>query len=164
MLDCILIGRSPEHEEARGFECALRGTSHKTAKAKQNKYINDYQHEDNNMSDLTGLSNYTDYMTDTNRVATENLQKQLEESAKAKENEALFDACKQFEAYLWEQVYKEMQKNVDLFGEDDDGYASNMVDFFKDSFVQEISEQTASQGSNSLAQMLYEQAKRNYNL
>ena len=46
------------------------------------------------MNDLTGLSNYTDYMTDTNRVATENLQKQLEESAKAKENEALFDACK----------------------------------------------------------------------
>ena len=39
-----------------------------------------------------------------------------------------------------------------------------MVDFFKDSFVQEISQQTASQGSNSLAQMLYEQAKRNYNL
>ena len=116
------------------------------------------------MSDLTGLSSYTDYMTDTNRVAAENLQKQLEESAKAKENEALFDACKQFEAYLWEQVYKEMQKNVDLFGEDDDVYASNMVDFFKDSFVQEISEQTASQGSNSLAQMLYEQAKRNYNL
>ncbi len=116
------------------------------------------------MSDLTGLSNYTDYMTDANRVATENLQKQLEESAKAKENEALFDACKQFEAYLWEQVYKEMEKTVDLFGDDYDGYASNMVNFFKDSVIQDISQQTASQGSNSLAQMLYEQAKRNYNL
>jgi len=116
------------------------------------------------MSDLTGLSNYTDYMTDANRVATENLQKQLEESAKAKENEALFDACKQFEAYLWEQVYKEMEKTVDLFGDDDGGYASNMVNFFKDSVIQDISQQTASQGSNSLAQMLYEQAKRNYNL
>lgn len=115
-------------------------------------------------ADLTGLSNYTDYMTDANRVATENLQKQLENADKEKENEALFDACKQFESYLWEQVYKEMQKTVDLFGEEDEGYASNMVDFFKDSFIQEISEQTASQGSNSLAQMLYEQAKRNYNL
>lgn len=115
-------------------------------------------------ADLTGLTNYTDYMTDANRVAAENLQKQLENTDKAKENEALFDACKQFEAYLWEQVYKEMQKSVDLFGEDEDGYASNMVDFFKDSVIQEISQQTASQGSNSLAQMLYEQAKRNYNL
>lgn len=146
-----MIGRSPEHEEAEGFEW------HCGENIEQ-------QHEDDTMSDLTGLSNYTDYMTDTNRVATENLQRQLEDSAKAKENEALFDACKQFEAYLWEQVYKEMQKSVDLFGEDEDGYASNMVDFFKDSVIQEISQQTASQGSNSLAQMLYEQAKRNYNL
>jgi chemotaxis protein CheY-P-specific phosphatase CheC len=48
--------------------------------------------------------------------------------------------------------------------DDEDGYASNMVDYFKDSAIQEISEQTTSQGANSLAQMLYEQAKRNYNL
>ena len=114
--------------------------------------------------DLTGLSNYTDYMTDVNRVATENLQSQLEKT-KGEDEDALLDACKQFESYLWEQVYKEMTKSVKLFGDDeDDGYASNMVDYFKDSVIQEISEQTASQGSNSLAQLLYEQAKRNYNL
>lgn len=117
--------------------------------------------------DLTGLSNYTDYMTDTNRVAAENLQSQLEKTNQAKgaDDDALLDACKQFESYLWEQVYKEMTKSINLFGSDEeDGYASNMVDYFKDSVIQEISEQTASQGSNSLAQLLYEQAKRNYNL
>ncbi len=116
--------------------------------------------------DLTGLSNYTDYMTDANRVAAENLQSRLEKTdqTKGQDDDALFDACKQFEAYLWEQVYKEMTKSVKLFGDDEDGYASNMVDYFKDSVIQEISEQTASQGSNSLAQLLYEQAKRNYNL
>lgn len=106
-------------------------------------------------------------MTDTHRVATENLQKKLEsadQAAKQKEDDALFDACKQFEAYLWEQVYKEMQKTVDIFGDDEDGYASQMVDYFKESVVQEISKQTATQGSNSLAQMLYEQAKINYGL
>lgn len=119
------------------------------------------------MSDLTNLSAYTDYMTDTNRVAAEQLQKNLQnadQAAKQKEDDALFDACKQFEAYLWEQVYKEMQKTVDIFSEDEDGYASNMVDYFKDTVVQQISEQTATQGSNSLAQMLYEQAKINYGL
>ncbi len=119
------------------------------------------------MNDLTGLSMYTDYMTDTNRVATEQLQKNLQnvdQAAKKKEDDALFDACKQFEAYLWEQVYKEMQKTVDLFGEDEDGYASNMVNYFKDDVIQQISAQTAAQGSNSLAQMLYEQAKINYGL
>lgn len=119
------------------------------------------------MSDLTNLSAYTDYMTDTNRVAAEQLQKNLQnadQAAKQKEDDALFDACKQFEAYLWEQVYKEMEKTVDIFSEDEDGYASNMVDYFKDTVIQQISEQTATQGSNSLAQMLYEQAKINYGL
>lgn len=117
--------------------------------------------------DLTGLSSYTDYMTDVNRIASENLQSQLQSAAETQgtDDDALLDACKQFEAYLWEQVYKEMSKSIDLFSDDDDdGYASNMVDYFKDSFIQEVSEQTTTQGSNSLAQMLYEQAKRNYNL
>lgn len=119
------------------------------------------------MNDLTNLSAYTDYMTDTNRVAAEQLQKNLQnadQAAKQKEDDALFDACKQFEAYLWEQVYKEMEKTVDIFSKDEDGYASNMVDYFKDTVIQQISEQTATQGSNSLAQMLYEQAKINYGL
>lgn len=118
--------------------------------------------------DLTGLGSYTDYMTDANRVNTENLQKQLENTAQANEteNDALLDACKQFEAYLWEQIYKEMEKTTKVFSDDEDGdaYASNMVDYFKDAVVQQISSQTATEQSNSLAQMLYEQAKRNYNL
>lgn len=125
------------------------------------------------MNDLTNLSAYTNYMTDGNRVAAETLKKNLQNvqntrnangAEKTKEDEALFDACKQFEAYLWEQVYKEMQKTVDIFDEDEDGYASNMVDYFKDTVIQQISEQTATQGSNSLAQMLYEQAKINYGI
>jgi Rod binding domain-containing protein len=107
-------------------------------------------------------------MTDANRVATEQLQRSLQNTADAEDvdDDALLDACKQFEAYLWEQVYKEMEKTAKVFSDDDDedGYASNMVDYFKDSAIQEISEQTTTQGSNSLAQMLYEQAKRNYNL
>lgn len=125
------------------------------------------------MNDLTNLSAYTNYMTDGNRVAAETLQKNLQNvqntrnangTEKTKEDDALFDACKQFEAYLWEQVYKEMQKTVDIFSDDENGYASNMVDYFKDSVIQEISNQTATQGSNSLAQMLYEQAKINYGM
>ena len=118
--------------------------------------------------DLTGLGMYTDYAADADRVAAENLQNKLKNTADAEsvEDDALFDACKQFEAYLWEQVYKEMEKTVKIFSDDDDdeSYASNMTDYFKDTLIQQISEQTATEGSNSLAQMLYEQAKRNYNL
>lgn len=118
--------------------------------------------------DLTGAGLYTDYMTDAERVATEKLQSRLENTAKTEnaDDDALFDACKQFEAYLWEQVYKEMEKSTKLFDDDKDEstYAANMTDYFKDMMVQQISEQTASESSNSLARMLYEQAKRNYNL
>ena len=90
--------------------------------------------------DLTGLGAYTDYMTDANRVNTENLQKKLEN--------------------------KEMDKSTKVFSdeEDEEGYASNMVEFFSDTVIQQISSQTAAEQSNSLAHMLYEQAKRNYNL
>ena len=121
------------------------------------------------MNDLTNLSAYTDYMTDANRVATEQLQKNLQnvdEAAKKKEDAALFDACKQFEAYLWEQVLKGMQKTVKMFGDDDEeeAYAGNMVNTFMDTFVQDIAAQMTneSQGANSLAQTLYEQMKRTY--
>lgn len=118
--------------------------------------------------DLTGTGLYTDYMTDADRIAAENLQNKLQNTAKSEsvEDDALFDACKQFEAYLWEQVYKEMEKTTKVFSDDkdEDSYASNMTDYFKDILVQQISEQTATEGSNSLARMLYEQAKRNYNL
>ncbi len=95
--------------------------------------------------DLTGLGMYTDYMTD---------------------DAALFDACKQFEAYLWEQIYKEMEKAAKAFSDDEEGdaYAANMTDYFKESVIQQVSAQTADERSNSLAQLLYEQAKRNYDI
>ena len=118
--------------------------------------------------DVAGYGKYADYATNADNLAADKLQSQLENASKAEkvDDDALFDACKQFEAYLWEQIYKEMEKTTKVFSDDkeEDSYASNMTDYFKDILVQQISEQTATEGSNSLARMLYEQAKRNYNL
>lgn len=41
--------------------------------------------------DLTGLGMYTDYMTDTNRINTENLQKKLENTADTAQTEKAED-------------------------------------------------------------------------
>lgn len=116
--------------------------------------------------DIAGLSGYTDYMVEANKNSTEELKNKLNNAADA-DDEELLKVCKQFEAYLWEQVIKGMEKTVKMFGDDDDeeGYASNMVDVFKDTVIQEISSQVTSEtgGPNSLAQMLYEQMKRNIN-
>ena len=110
--------------------------------------------------DLTGLGMYTDYMTDVNRVNTENLQKKLENTAQTEEKEdaALFDACKQFEAYFVEQMFKEMWKTVP---ETEYSFQSTgtMVDLYKDNMIQEMASMTTETGGLGLAQTLYEQMK-----
>lgn len=79
-------------------------------------------------------------------------------------DDELLDVCKQFESYFLEQVFKEMQKTVDCFKDESNSPNNNLVDFFKDSAIQTLaSTSTESQGLG-LAQTMYEQMKRNYNL
>lgn len=118
--------------------------------------------------DIGGISNYTNYLEEANKASTKELENKLNRAAdNDAEDEELLEACKQFEAYLWEQVLKGMEKTTKMFGDDDeeDGYASNMTSYFKDSAFQEIAKQITSEecGPNSLSQMLYEQMKRTVN-
>lgn len=76
-------------------------------------------------------------------------------------DEELMDACKEFEAYLWEQVLSEMTKNIN-FGLDSESTSSTMVDYFKDEAMKEVASQITESTTSSLAQSLYEQMKRNY--
>ena len=46
--------------------------------------------------------------------------------------------------------------------DDEETYASKMVDYFKDSAVQTLAEQSTEQGGFGLAKTLYEQMKRQY--
>lgn len=117
--------------------------------------------------DIAGMSGITNYLVDSNKNSTEALEKKLNSAAETEAaEEELLEACKEFEAYLWEQVLKEVEKSTNLFGgdEDEEGYAGNMVNTFKDTFIQEIATQLTedSQGANSLAQTLFEQMKRTY--
>ncbi|MCL2051582.1 MAG: rod-binding protein [Lachnospiraceae bacterium] len=79
-------------------------------------------------------------------------------------DEELLTACKEFEAYFLEMVFKEMQKSVDLFADKKDQSTSQMVEYFRDQTIQKIaSDATESQGLG-LAQQLFEAMKRNYNI
>ena len=79
-------------------------------------------------------------------------------------DEELLNACKEFEAYFLEMVFKEMQKSVDVFSDKKDKSTSQLVDYFRDMTVQKIaSDATEAQGLG-LAQQLFEAMKRNYNL
>jgi flagellar protein FlgJ len=76
------------------------------------------------------------------------------------EEEKLLDACKQFESYFVEQMFKEMMKTVPKDALDT-GSNSMLVDYYKDNLVKEYASQATEKESLGLAQMLYEQMKRN---
>ncbi len=116
---------------------------------------------DLDVSALTGYaSNLIDNAKSTN--AANQTGSAISSLTKDSTDDELLGACKQFEAFLWEQVYKEVDKSVNLFGTSSDGsYAGNMVNMFSDNLIQEISEKSVSGENNSLAMQLYEQLKRN---
>ena len=114
--------------------------------------------------DISSISAYTDYMK-TQTTSADRLSEPLNKKDYSKEqDEELLDACKQFESYLLEQVFKEMEKTVDCFKEEDSDPNSTLVDYFKDNTLQELASDSTEKQGLGIAQMLYEQMKRNYNL
>lgn len=112
-------------------------------------------------SSVTGM--YSDmYSTAANQTASK-LQNKLADADYSKATDAeLMNACRQFEAYFIEQMYKGMMKTVPQ-GEETSNYTSTMMDYYKDQMIQGLAEETSNQnGGLGLAQMLYEQMKRNY--
>lgn len=117
--------------------------------------------------DIGGVSSaYADYMTSQasgNKAAT--LQSKLENSSTSANDDELKAACKEFESYFTEQVFNAMIETTKVFSdEDEDGYASKMVDYFKDFAVQELCDQVTDGEGIGIANTLYEQMKRNYGI
>lgn len=114
--------------------------------------------------DISGLtSTYNDLYTSASSQSASKLESQLEKDYSKVNEDELMDACKQFEAYFLEQMFKEMMNTIPK-SEESSGSTSSLVDYFKDEMVKTISEDSTEQNSLGLAQMLYEQMKRNYGL
>ncbi|MBQ8326133.1 MAG: rod-binding protein [Lachnospiraceae bacterium] len=116
--------------------------------------------------DINGLSSaYTEYISNTVNSSSGLKTSDINSKNYANmQDDELMEACKQFEAYFIEQVYKEMEKTIPK-SEFSSGSTSSLVDYYKTELIQDISEQTSEQGGGlGLAQDLYEQMKRNYNL
>lgn len=113
------------------------------------------------MSDIASM--YSDvYASAANQTANK-LQNQLGADYSKATDDELMNACKQFEAYFVEQIYKGMLKTIPQ-SQETSNYTSSMMDFYKDQMIQKVAEQTTEQSGLGLAQMLYEQMKRNYGL
>lgn len=117
---------------------------------------------------ITGIdpsSYYSDYYTQASNASANALENTLGKVDKQATEEELMNACKEFEAYFIEQMYKGMEKTIMKAEDEENGMASQYLDYFSDMQTQEYAKATAEQGNGiGLAQQLYEQMKRNYGL
>lgn len=114
---------------------------------------------------LNGLSDvFNDYSDIYNKNSSaSNIKNKLEGTDYSQStDDELMDACKEFEAYFVEQAFKAMQKMVP---ENEDSSSSDYMKYFGDTLVQEYAKSATNQGDGfGIANMLYEQMKRNYGL
>ncbi len=110
------------------------------------------------MNNIAGL--YTDIYS-TNNQSTTKLENKLNTGMTKATDDELMDACKQFEAYFLEQMFKSMVKTIPK-NEEMSGSSSALMDYYTDEMVQQLASDSTEQNSLGLAQMLYEQMKRNY--
>ena len=135
--------------------------------------------------DIGNLSSYSDYVSgmarqqgasklketmdrlassrETSEETSAKTVKKGSQTPQTEEEQELLGACKKFEAYFLEQIFKEMEKTVPK-SEFSSGSTSQLVDYFKDDAIQKLAEQSTETRGLGLAEKLYEQMKRNYNL
>ena len=116
------------------------------------------------------IDNYTNslidmYNTQTNNTSekTSDLENKLSGDLSTANSDELMEVCKEFEAYFTEQVFKAMQKMVPE-SESSDTATKTTMDYIEDMLTQEYASNSSENGGLGLAQMLYEQMKRNYNI
>ena len=114
------------------------------------------------LQNLSGANIYTERaILDQTSANVEHLRRTARKTAEAETDEELMSACKEFEAYFLEQVFKEMQKTVHR---NDDSSQNSLMEYFEDRYVQQIAEDSTETNSLGLAQMLYEQMRHNYGM
>ncbi|MCI5585267.1 MAG: rod-binding protein [Lachnospiraceae bacterium] len=114
--------------------------------------------------ELSGLTNiYGDYLTQqVDEAKTAKMKNTVSKDYSQATDDELLDVCKQFEAYFLEQIFKQMEKTI--IKDEENSSTSTLVDYFKDSAIADLATQSTQTQGLGIAEMLYEQMKRNYNL
>lgn len=108
------------------------------------------------MENITNLTN-KDYSSYVSQAQMGNLTNQIKKSSSADAtDEEMMAACKEFEAYLVEQVYKQVQSTIKSDDSDDNPYA----DYAYDLQAQQYAKLVSDQGKLGIAQQLYESMKK----
>lgn len=112
--------------------------------------------------DISNLyGSYPDLYTSQASQSSSKLEGQLGSDYSKATDDELMDACKKFESYFIEQMFKEMMKTIPE-SEDSSSSMTSLKDYVKDNLVQEVAGESTKQDNLGLAQILYDQMKRNY--
>lgn len=112
------------------------------------------------MSITIGTDYYSSIMnTLSSTKTTESLSDSLGRVSADTTDEELMEACKSFESYFVEQMYKGMEKTI--MKAEDEEKSNDYLSYFKDTMYQNYAETTMEQGGFGLAQILYDSMKRN---
>lgn len=100
----------------------------------------------------------TNYSTTANDAVSSKLTNQLQS---VQGDEEMLDACKQFEAYMIQQMFKTMQESAKIFSDDEDD-STDYVNMFQDNYLSSIAEQMVNSGQGlGIAEQLYTSMKNN---
>ena len=101
---------------------------------------------------------FTNYSADAADAAVSKLTGTIESAVTDEETLA---ACKQFEAYMIEQMYKNMEEATKILTEEEeDDSSSDYIDMFSDTYYQSLAEQMVNSGQGfGIAEQLYDSIK-----
>lgn len=111
--------------------------------------------------DIGNISSMYSDLLSTKNQSTGKLENKLNTDLTQATDDELMEACKQFEAYFVEQMFKSMMKTVPK-NEEMSASTSTLTDYYKDEMLRELATDSTETNSLGLAQTLYEQMKRNY--
>lgn len=102
---------------------------------------------------------FTNYATSASDVSADKVSGSIQNAGT---DDEMMDACKEFEAYMVQQMFKNMQEAAKIFSDDEDDDSNDYVDMFSDNYLQTISENMVNSGQGiGLAEQLYNSMVRN---
>ena len=94
------------------------------------------------------------------KTATNQLENQLKKNYTSSTDDELMDVCREFESYFTEQVFKSMYKMIPET-QSKDNATKQLKEYFQDQMLSEYAKQSSEGEGLGIAQMMYEQMKRN---
>lgn len=115
---------------------------------------------------VNGIESFynNNYKTDTATNSASKLEETLNSDLSTATEDELMSVCKDFESYFIEQMFKAMQKMVPESNDNISASSKQLQDYYKEQMTQSFAEQASESGGLGIAQILYEQMKRNYGL